>query len=112
MAIHVCKQMVLPFFDYLDILTDSGPKKYIDKLQCLQFRGIKIIYQYCIDGRKIKNSDEPRLHGELGLSYLKCRRNKHILHMMFALKLTCVSSMGGCSSFSSSSSGPTHERVS
>ena len=85
-AILVYKQMVLPFFDYLDILTDSGPKKYIDKLQCLQFRGIKIIYQYCIDGRKIKNRDEACLHGELGLSYLKCRRNKHILHMMFALK--------------------------
>ena len=29
---------------------------------------------------------EARLHGELGLSYLKCRRNKHILPMMFALK--------------------------
>ena len=44
-AILVYKQMVLPFFDYLDILIDSGPSKYIEKLQCLQFRGIKIIYQ-------------------------------------------------------------------
>ena len=45
-SILVYKQMVLPFFDYLDILIDSGPKKYIDKLQILQFRGMKITYQY------------------------------------------------------------------
>ena len=38
-AILVYKQMVLPFFDYLDILIDSGLKLHIDKLQQLQFRG-------------------------------------------------------------------------
>ena len=58
----------------------------VEKLQSLQFRGIKIIYQYCIDGCRIKNSDEARLHGELGLTYLKERRNRHILHMIFVLK--------------------------
>ena len=79
-AILVYKQMVLPFFDYLDILVDSGPKKYIDKLQSLQFRGIQIIYQYCIDGRRIKNRDEDYLHKELRLSYLICRRCRHVLH--------------------------------
>ena len=45
-AVLVYKQMVLPFSDYLDILIDSGSRKYIDKLQVLQFRGIQIIYQY------------------------------------------------------------------
>ena len=78
--------MLLPFFDYLDILIDSGPKNYVDKLQCLQFRGIKMIYQYCIDGRRIKNRDEARLHGELWLSYLIERRTRHVLHMMFAME--------------------------
>ena len=34
---QIYKQMVLPFFDYLDILIDSGMKNYIDKLQRLQF---------------------------------------------------------------------------
>ena len=52
-AVLVYKQMVLPFFDYMDILIDSGSKKYIEKLQKLQFRGIKIIYQYCFQGHKI-----------------------------------------------------------
>ena len=44
-AVMVYKQMVLPFFDYLDILIDGCAKKFVDKLQTLQFRGIKIIYQ-------------------------------------------------------------------
>ena len=39
--------MVLPFFDYIDTLIDSGPKKLVEKLQRLRFRGIKIVYQYC-----------------------------------------------------------------
>ena len=60
--------MVLPFFDYLDILVDSGPMKYIDKLQRLQFRGINITYQYHYDGHKIKNCDEQHLHTEAGLT--------------------------------------------
>ena len=84
-AVLVYKQIILPFFDYLNILIDSGPKKYIDRLQVLQFRGIKIIYQYHIDGIRIKNSDESHLHGELDLAYLKIRRNRHLLHMMFNL---------------------------
>ena len=88
-AVHVYKQVVLPFFDYLDILIDSGPKKYIDRLQVLQFRGIQIIYQYCIDGRRIKNSDENRLHCELKLSLLIVRRIRHLLHMMYNLVWRC-----------------------
>ena len=72
-AVLVYKQMVLPFFDYLDILIDSGPKK----LQMLQFRGIKIIYQYHFQGRKIKSSDEAQVHKELGLVYLKNRRQTY-----------------------------------
>ena len=55
-----------------------------------KFRGIKIIYQYCIDGRKIKNRDEARLHGELGLSYLKCRMiNKKNKKSSNYFKSTC-----------------------
>ena len=57
--------MVLPFFDYMDILIDAGPKKYIDKLQQLQVRGIKIIYQYHFEGRRIKNTDEALVHSSL-----------------------------------------------
>ena len=86
-AILVYKQMVLPFFDYLAILIDSGPKKYIYKLQALQFRGIQIIYQYHINDSRIKNRDEAYLHKELLLSYLVCRRRRHLLHMMFNLKM-------------------------
>ena len=61
----------------------------IDILQLLQFRGIKIIFQYGIEGRKIKNSDEEFLHKELNLSYLKTRRKRHLLHMMFTLIQRC-----------------------
>ena len=78
--------MVLPFFDYLDILIDGCAKKFLDKLQTLQFRGIKIIYQYNFEGDKVTYKDETRLHLELGLLYLEKRRNKHLLNMMFDLK--------------------------
>ena len=80
------KQMVLPFFDYLDILIDGGTRKYLDKLQALQFRGIKIVYQYCIDGRRITNKDELQLHQNLNLAFLEDRRKKHLLKMMFDFK--------------------------
>ena len=72
-AVLVYKQMVLPFFDYLDVLIDSGSKKHTDKLQVLQFRGIQIIYQYLFDGRKIQNSDEELLHKELGIQLVERR---------------------------------------
>ena len=81
-ALLVYKQMKLPFFDYLDILIDGGPKYYIDKLQRLQFRGIKIIYQYMRNGIPITNSDEIELHKQLSLSFLDVRRKKHLLKMM------------------------------
>ena len=61
----------------------SGRKKYIDKLQHLQLRGIKIVYQYHIDGHQIKNTDEDRLHSELHLMPLIQRRRLHILHMIY-----------------------------
>ena len=77
--------MVLPFFDYLDILIDGSRKMYSEKLQRLQFRGIKIIYQYNIDGRKITNTDEAMLHTHLNLSYLEHRRKRHLLNMMYTL---------------------------
>ena len=77
--------MVLPCFDYLDVLIYSSPKKHIDKLQMLQFRGIKIIYQYNINGCKIKNSNEDRLHAELGLVFLRNRRRRHLLNMIYSL---------------------------
>ena len=86
-AILVYKQMILPFFDYLDILIDSGSKKYAEKMQTLQFRDIKITFQYCIDSRKIKNRDEGRLNREVGLHFLKERRKRHVLHMMYNLKI-------------------------
>ena len=85
-ALMVYKQMVLPFFDYLDILVDSGPNYYVDKLKNLQFRGIKIVYQYYIDGEKISNKDEERLHQKLGLEFLNKRRIKHLLYTMYGLK--------------------------
>ena len=77
--------MILPFFDYLDLLIDGGPKLYIDKLQRLQFRGIKMIYQYKINGEQITSKDEIELHNQLSLSFLDVRRKKHLVKMMYDL---------------------------
>ena len=86
LTINAAVQMILPFFGYLDILIDSGPKKYVEKLQLLQFIGIKIIYKYHVDGRKIKSNDEERLHSEIGVQPLKERRKKHVLDTMYNMK--------------------------
>ena len=85
-AVLVYKQMVLPFFDYLDIILDSCSKYYIEKLQKLQFRGIKIIYQYSWNGKPLTSADEDVLHDELGIVLLKYRRIRHLLIIMFDLK--------------------------
>ena len=78
--------MILPFFNYSDIILDSCPKLYIEKLQKLQFRGIKIIFQYKWNGKQIIYSDEEELHNEFELHTLKHRRIRHILITMFDLK--------------------------
>ena len=60
-------------------------KKYVEELQSQQFRGIKIIYQYDIDGKKITNKDETMLHDQLGLSYLENQRKQHLLKLMYTV---------------------------
>ena len=65
---------------------DGCTKKYVDKLQTLQFHGKKVIYQYSINGEKIANKDESNLHSELGLMLLENRPKRHLLNMMFDLK--------------------------
>ena len=69
-------------------MIDSGLKHYniIDKLQQLQFRGIKIIYQYHVHGRRIIWDDECYLHNERGLEFLDRRCVRHLLHMMYDLQ--------------------------
>ena len=66
----------------MDILIDSGSKKYIEKLQKLQFRGIKIISQYCFQGHKILTTMKKNLHTELGL---------HIDIESFSTSMVCSS---------------------
>ena len=38
-------------------------------------------------GRKIKNRDEEYLHSETGLQFLRDRRKRHLLYMMYNLKI-------------------------
>ena len=59
---------------------------YIKKLQKLQFRGIKTIYQYNYKGKQITYADEDELHRVLNLHMLKHRRIRHILVTTFDLK--------------------------
>ena len=95
--------MVLPFFDYLDILIDGGTKYYIDKMQHLQFRGIKIIYQYSVNGRQITSNNEIELHKQLKLSFLDVRRKRPILKMIYDLKTRKLElvAKSTCSNFTS-----------
>ena len=52
----------------------------------MQFRGIKIIYQYSWNGKPLTSADEDVLHDELGIVLLKYRRIRHLLIVMFDLK--------------------------
>ena len=41
------------------------------------------MYQYHIEGRRIKNTDEALLHSTLGLMELISRRKKHLLQIIY-----------------------------
>ena len=76
-AILIYKSMVLPFFDYADILIDKANGQGLDKLQRLQNRGLKLRLGY------IKKNSTKQVHKEAQVPYLEDRRKANLLNFMF-----------------------------
>ena len=79
-AITVYKSMLMPFFDYCDIIYMYSGQNELQKLNRQHTRGMKI----CLNGGYILNEDE--LYIKCNLSKLDVRRKVHLRNYMFKLK--------------------------
>ena len=79
-AIQIYKSMVIPYFDYGDVLYQGTNKKHLDKLQKLQNRGLRI----CFGHRNQLSIDN--MHFEAKICKLQDRRNQHVYNFMFKQK--------------------------
>ena len=69
--------MILPYFDYGDIIYGSANKDGLDKLQRLQNKGLKL----CMGYDRRHNTDD--LHREAKCPKLESRRSAHVNNFMF-----------------------------
>ena len=76
-ALMIYKSMILPYFDYGDVIYNSAGQEGLDKLQRLQNRCLKICKRLNV---KFSTND---LHAITKMSLLKSRREAHINNFMF-----------------------------
>ena len=79
-ALSIYKSMMLPYFDYADVIFDKAVNKDISKLQRLQNRCLKI----CMGKDRRFSSDEA--HKIAKVPFLKDRRKAHVLNFMYKRK--------------------------
>ena len=79
-ALSIYKSMMLPYFDYADVIFDRALNKDINKLQKLQNRCLKI----CM-GKKRRFSTEA-IHKLSNVPFLRDRRKAHLLNFMYLRK--------------------------
>ena len=85
-SLRIYKTMILPYFDYGDILYDSSSKKLLDKLDGLQHRAVKI----CL--KPVVEIQENILLRSTNIAKLGKRRDAHLLNLCLKRKLvyTCL----------------------
>ena len=76
-AVQVYKSMIIPYFDYGDVLYHCSSVKLLDKLQSLQNRGLKICF-----GQGIGLTIE-EMHIRSNMSFLQQRRVQHVYTFMY-----------------------------
>ena len=76
-AMRIYKSMILPYFDYGDILYNTACKEGLDKLQRLQNRCLKI----CINVNVRFDTNE--LHTRTNMPMLQARRTAHLNNFMY-----------------------------
>ena len=76
-ALDIYKAMLLPYFDYADVIFDMARSLDLDKIQRLQNRCLRI----CLGQNRLYSTD--RVHKEAAVPFLKDRRKAHILNFMY-----------------------------
>ena len=76
-ALKIYKSMILPYFDYGDILYNGACKEGLDKLQRLQNRCLKI----CLNVNMRFDTNE--LHASTKMPMLQARRTAHVNNFMY-----------------------------
>ena len=79
-ALSIYKSMILPYFDYGDILIISSHQNQLNKLQKVQNRALRI----CL--HKEPRSQINNLHYEGDIPLLSFRRHSHLLNYMYRRK--------------------------
>ena len=82
-CLTIYKSMILPYFDYGDILFMNSPKKLLDKLDHLQKRAVKLCLKLDVIAPKDK------LLTSAGLAKLSKRREAPLLNYMYKKK-NCI----------------------
>ena len=80
-AISIYKSMLLPYFDYADIIFDKANAGSLKKLQTLQNKCLRV----CL-GRERRFSTDAA-HKLANVPFLKDRRSAHVLNFMYKRKL-------------------------
>ena len=79
-ALLIYKAILLPYFDYTDIISCKANKKDIDKLQTLHNKCLKI----CLG--KERRFDTDRAHKLANTPFLSHRREAHVCNFMYKRK--------------------------
>ena len=79
-ALQIYKTMLLPYFDYADVIFDQANKKDADKLQILQNKCLRI----CMYKDRRYSTD--RAHKLANVPFLTDRRRAHICNFMYKRK--------------------------
>ena len=79
-AILIYKTMLLPYFDYADIIFCKANQKDLGKLQTLQNKCLRI----CMGKERRFNTD--RAHKLSNVPFLKDRRDAHVCNFMYKRK--------------------------
>ena len=79
-ALQIYKSMILPYFDYADVVYDKANANELDKLQRLQNKCLKI----CQGQDRLFSNN--RAHKEAKVPFLKERRRAHTLNFMYKRK--------------------------
>ena len=75
-ALKIYKSMILPYFDYRDVVYGNAGQEELEKLQRLQNKCLKICKRYD------RRAETAALHSETGVPMLKSRRVAHVNNFM------------------------------
>ena len=79
-ALQIYKSMLLPYFDYADVIFSRANARDLDRLQTLQNKSLKI----CLGRNRRFSTDQ--IHKQANVPFLSDRRTAHTLNFMYLQK--------------------------